>query len=61
MIAAEQNLADDIEIAGKCLQNRVITVPGVAFGSEAKGFLRISFCNTEEKMVEGVKRMKEIF
>jgi aspartate/methionine/tyrosine aminotransferase len=54
-----RSLGDDIEIAEKCLQNRVITVPGVAFGSEAKGFLRISFCNTEEKMVEGVRRMKE--
>lgn len=54
-----RSLGDDIEIAEKCLLNRVVTVPGVAFGTEAKGFLRISFCNTEEKMVEGVRRMKE--
>ena len=54
-----RSLGDDIEIAEKCLQNRVVTVPGVAFGSEAKGFLRISFCNTEERMIEGVRRMKE--
>jgi aspartate aminotransferase len=54
-----RSLGDDIEVAEKCLQNRVITVPGVAFGDEAKGFLRISFCNTEERMVEGVRRMKE--
>jgi aspartate/methionine/tyrosine aminotransferase len=54
-----RSLGDDIEVAEKCLQNRVITVPGVAFGSEAKGFLRISFCNSEEKMTEGVRRMKE--
>jgi len=54
-----RELGDDLEIAEKCLQKRVITVPGVAFGSEAKGFLRISFCNTEEKMVEGVRRMKD--
>jgi aspartate/methionine/tyrosine aminotransferase len=54
-----RSLGDDIEIAEKCLQNRVVTVPGVAFGSEAQGFLRISFCNTEEKMTEGVRRMKE--
>lgn len=53
-------LGDDIAVAEKCLQNRVITVPGVAFGTEGKGFLRISFCNTEEKMVEGVGRMKEV-
>lgn len=54
-----RSLGDDLEIAEKCLQNRVITVPGIAFGAEAKGFLRISFCNTEEKMIEGVRRMKE--
>ncbi|MEQ1922295.1 MAG: aminotransferase class I/II-fold pyridoxal phosphate-dependent enzyme [Pyrinomonadaceae bacterium] len=53
-----RSIGDDIEVAEKCLQNRVVTVPGVAFGDEAKGFLRISFCNTEEKMVEGVQRMK---
>jgi aspartate aminotransferase len=54
-----RELGDDIAIAEKCLQNRVVTVPGVAFGEEAKGFLRISFCNTEERMAEGVQRMKE--
>lgn len=54
-----RSLGDDMEIAEKCLQNRVVTVPGVAFGQEAKGFLRISFCNTEERMTEGVTRMKQ--
>jgi aminotransferase len=54
-----RHLGDDLEIAEKFLQNRVITVPGIAFGSEAEGFLRVSFCNTEERMAEGVSRMKE--
>ena len=54
-----RRLGDDLEIAERCLQNKVITVPGVAFGSEAKGLLRVSFCNTEEKMIEGIRRMKE--
>jgi aspartate/methionine/tyrosine aminotransferase len=54
-----RELGDDIEVAEKCLHNRVITVPGAAFGDEAKGFLRISFCNTEDKMIEGARRMKE--
>jgi aspartate aminotransferase len=53
-----RSLGGDIEVAEKCLQNRVITVPGIAFGDEAAGFLRVSFCNTEERMVEGVRRMK---
>lgn len=54
-----RELGDDIDVAERCLQNRVVTVPGAAFGDEAKGFLRISFCNTEERMAEGVGRMKE--
>jgi len=55
-----RTLGDDVEVAEKFLQNRVVTVPGVAFGTEAKGFLRISFCNPEERMAEGVQRMKEV-
>ena len=51
-------LGDDLEVAEKFLQNRVVTVPGIAFGDEAKGFLRISFCNPEDRMAEGVRRMK---
>ncbi len=55
-----REIGDDLEVAERFLQNRVITVPGIAFGDEAKGFLRISFCNPEERMAEGVRRMKEI-
>ena len=55
-----RNLGDDLELAEKFLQNRVITVPGIAFGTEAKGFLRVSFCNSEERMAEGVRRMKQV-
>ena len=54
-----RTLGDDLEIAERLLQNRVITVPGIAFGDEAKGFLRVSFCNDEEKIAEGVRRMKQ--
>nr|MBA2494725.1 aminotransferase class I/II-fold pyridoxal phosphate-dependent enzyme [Acidobacteriota bacterium] len=59
MLDVRPLLGDDLEIAEMFLQNRVITVPGIAFGDEAKGFLRISLCNDEEKTREGVKRMKE--
>ena len=55
-----RHLGNDLEVAERFLQNRVITVPGIAFGSEAKGFLRVSFCNTEERMTEGVRRMKQV-
>lgn len=54
-----RQIGDDAEVAEKFLQNRVITVPGIAFGSEAKGFLRVSFCNPEDRIEEGVRRMKE--
>jgi aspartate aminotransferase len=54
-----RRIGDDAEVAEKFLQNRVITVPGIAFGSEAKGFLRVSFCNPEDRIEEGVRRMKE--
>ena len=54
-----RELGDDVEVAERCLENRVITVPGTAFGDEANGFLRISFCNDEDHMAEGVRRMKE--
>ncbi|MGI8495435.1 MAG: pyridoxal phosphate-dependent aminotransferase, partial [Pyrinomonadaceae bacterium] len=53
-------LGEDLAVAEKFLANRVITVPGIAFGSEAKGFLRMSFCNSEERIAEGVRRMKEV-
>ena len=56
-----REFGDDLEIAERLLQNRVITVPGIAFGDEAKGFLRVSFCNDEAKIAEGVRRMKETF
>ena len=54
-----RHIGDDLEIAEKFLLHGVITVPGIAFGTQAKGFLRVSFCNTEERMAEGVRRMKE--
>lgn len=37
-------------------QARVVTVPGVDFGAE--GRLRISFCGSEEDLVEGARRIR---
>ena len=45
-------------VAEEMLEHGVITVPGVAFGSEGEGFLRVSFCADEDKLAEGVERMK---
>lgn len=46
-------------IAERLLDHGVVTVPGSAFGEEGEGFLRVSFCADNEKLSEGVRRMKE--
>lgn len=47
-----------MEVAEALLEERVITVPGGGFGSEAEGFLRVSFCANHETLTEGVQRIK---
>jgi aspartate/methionine/tyrosine aminotransferase len=49
---------DSMMVAQRMLEERVITVPGAAFGKEGEGFLRISFCAEEETIHEGIRRMK---
>lgn len=46
-------------IAEGLLDHGVVTVPGSAFGEEGEGFLRVSFCADNEKLSEGVRRMKQ--
>jgi aspartate aminotransferase len=47
-----------MEVAEAFLEERVITVPGSAFGCEGEGFLRVSFCADLDALSEGVHRMK---
>jgi aminotransferase len=47
-----------MKVAEALLQERVITVPGSAFGSESEGFLRVSFCAELDALTEGTNRMK---
>jgi aspartate/methionine/tyrosine aminotransferase len=47
-----------MRVAEGLLEQRVITVPGAAFGSESEGFLRVSFCADRETLAEGVQRIK---
>jgi len=47
-----------MKVAEALLQQRVITVPGAAFGSESEGFLRVSFCADHDTLAEGVRRIK---
>jgi len=46
-----------LAVAEAALEQRVITVPGGAFGSEAERFLRLSFCVDEETLTEGMRRV----
>jgi len=38
---------------------KVITIPGSAFGPHGEGYLRISYANSEENLIEAVKRIKK--
>jgi aspartate/methionine/tyrosine aminotransferase len=46
-----------LRVADSLLSQKVITIPGAAFGTEGEGFLRISFCADKEMLAEGVRRM----
>ena len=48
-----------MQVAEALLEERVITVPGAAFGKESEGFLRVSFCADENTLTEGVNRIKK--
>ena len=50
-----------MEVAEALLQERLITVPGSAFGSQGEGYLRVSFCADLDALSEGVKRMRRLF
>jgi aminotransferase len=46
-----------METAQALLNQRVITVPGSAFGSEGEGFLRLSFSIEAPQIEEGIRRI----
>ena len=48
-----------MKVAEALLEERLITVPGSAFGTESEGFLRVSFCAELGALTEGVMRMKK--
>src|SRR6185436_1902474 len=48
-----------MKVAEALLEEKVITVPGAAFGSEGEGFLRVSFCADKEMLEGGVRRIKK--
>lgn len=47
-------------IANELLEKaKVITIPGSAFGPHGEGYLRMSYANSEENLMEAVKRIKK--
>lgn len=48
-----------MKVAEVLLEAGVTTVPGIAFGNESEGFLRVSFCADLDTLTEGVKRIKK--
>lgn len=46
-----------MDTALKLLEERVITVPGSAFGGEGEGYLRLSFSIEESLIEEGIRRI----
>ncbi|HEV2800752.1 MAG TPA: aminotransferase class I/II-fold pyridoxal phosphate-dependent enzyme [Pyrinomonadaceae bacterium] len=47
-----------LDVAERLLAHGVITVPGLAFGTEGEGYLRLSFCADTSTLTEGVKQIK---
>jgi len=50
---------DEMRVAEAGLEQGVVTIPAAAFGTESRGYLRISFCADEERLSEGVRRLGE--
>lgn len=53
------SFGESMSVANALLDEGVITVPGAAFGNEAEGFLRVSFCADHDTLAEGVRRIKK--
>jgi aspartate/methionine/tyrosine aminotransferase len=53
---------NSLEMAKKLLGSvNVVTVPGSAFGSNAEGYLRLSFAASRENIEEGISRIGKFF
>jgi aspartate/methionine/tyrosine aminotransferase len=51
---------DSYKFAENLLSTKKVGVaPGRAFGESGEGYIRISFANSEENIIEGVRRIKE--
>ena len=56
------HIADAEDLTEKVLHEaRVFITPGFIFGSKGKRYIRISLCAKDEKMINALKRIKEVF
>lgn len=56
-----ENVGDSAAFADRVLHEaRVFIVPGFIFGSNGEGYIRISLCNTEERMEEALSRISTL-
>jgi aspartate/methionine/tyrosine aminotransferase len=54
--------SDSLAAAGRLLEEqRVVTVPGIAFGSVGEGWLRLSWVATPDALATGIERIAELF
>jgi aspartate/methionine/tyrosine aminotransferase len=51
------HFGSSMQVADAMLEQGVITVPGMGFGSEGEGFLRVSFCADLPQLTEGIERI----
>ncbi|MCY1247917.1 LL-diaminopimelate aminotransferase [compost metagenome] len=54
-----EGMRDSLEFAKRLVASAGLGLaPGVAFGNEGEGFLRWCFASSDERLDEGVKRLK---
>ena len=58
LLSVENIPSDSLEVALELIHDGVATIPGAAFGSEAEGFLRLSFACPRPRLRAGLKRLK---
>ncbi|MFV0352447.1 MAG: pyridoxal phosphate-dependent aminotransferase [Oscillospiraceae bacterium] len=58
---AESGMSSD-EVSARLLKEAgVLTTPGTAFGENGSQYLRLSFANAEDKIAEGMSRIRRFF
>jgi len=57
-----QEHGNSLEISLNLLsREKVVTIPGLAFGKGGEGYLRISFASSPEQIEKGIRRIGHFF